>query len=143
MKAVVLVLVLLGALALLLGGCVISSARRPRPGRTKLGAPLVIVPAATVGNYLIVETKWDKHGPYHFLVDTGSSTTLVTPELAAAIRQKTNRPKPPRAFASAPPTAAPRCSRPPRSGGSSSATRASRMSARSSLIAKSSPRISA
>ena len=73
------VLVLLGALALLLGGCVHFKREAPRPGRTKLDAPLVIVPAATVGNYLIVETKWDKHGPYHFLVDTGSSTTLVSP----------------------------------------------------------------
>lgn len=87
------VLVLLGALALLLGGCVHFKREAPRPGRTKLDAPLVIVPAATVGNYLIVETKWDKHGPYHFLVDTGSSTTLVTPELAARYPAKNQPPE--------------------------------------------------
>lgn len=54
----------------------------PRPGRTKLGSPLVMVPAQTLGNYLIVETKWDRSGPYRFLIDTGSTVTLVTPELA-------------------------------------------------------------
>ncbi len=71
---------------LLLGGCATLSApfRRepPRPGRTKLGSPLVILPAQTLGNYLIVEAKWDRYGPYHFLLDTGSSVTLVTPALA-------------------------------------------------------------
>ncbi|HWA87931.1 MAG TPA: aspartyl protease family protein [Opitutus sp.] len=55
----------------------------PRPGRTVLDSPLVIVPATTLSNYLVVETKWDKHGPYHFLIDTGASVTLVTPALAA------------------------------------------------------------
>ena len=34
------------------------------------------------GNILVVEAKWDRNGPYHFLIDTGSSVTLVTPELA-------------------------------------------------------------
>jgi hypothetical protein len=30
----------------------------------------------------LIEAKWDRHGPYHFLVDTGSSVTLITPALA-------------------------------------------------------------
>jgi hypothetical protein len=68
---------------LLLAGCATRTAEIARPGRTSLGTPLVIVPARTLGNYLLVETKWDRHGPYRFLVDTGSSTTLVTPELVA------------------------------------------------------------
>ncbi len=67
----------------LLAGCITLPREAPRPGRTTLGAPLVIVPAATIGNYLIVEARWDRHGPYRFLVDTGSSTTIVTPALAA------------------------------------------------------------
>ncbi|MEO7414081.1 MAG: aspartyl protease family protein [Opitutaceae bacterium] len=54
----------------------------PRPGRTKLDSPLVLLPAQTVGNYLIVEAKWDRSGPYHFVIDTGSTVTLITPELA-------------------------------------------------------------
>lgn len=76
----------LASLALLLGGCstLPSPFHRapPRPGATKLGAPLVVVPAQTLDSYLIVETRWDRFGPYHFLIDTGSSITLVTPALA-------------------------------------------------------------
>ena len=54
----------------------------PRPGRTSLGAPLVVVPSTAIGNFLVVEGKWDRSGPYHFLIDTGSSVTLVTPAFA-------------------------------------------------------------
>jgi hypothetical protein len=70
--------------ALLFSGCAWLPFHReaPRPGRTTFGSPLVILPAQTLGNYLIVEAKWDRSGPYHFLIDTGSSVTLVTPELA-------------------------------------------------------------
>jgi hypothetical protein len=60
----------------------------PRPGRTSLGAKLVVVPTKAIGNYLIVEAKWDRYGPYHFLVDTGSSVTLVTPALAKRYASK-------------------------------------------------------
>lgn len=71
------------ATLLLAAGCTLPSARRPPlPGRTTLGSPLVILPARTIGNYLLIEAKWDRFGPYHFLVDTGSSVTLVTPALA-------------------------------------------------------------
>lgn len=77
---------LFASAALLLGGCstLPSAFHRapPRPGRTTLVSPLVIVPAQTIDNYLIVEARWDRSGPYHFLVDTGSSITLVTPALA-------------------------------------------------------------
>ncbi|WP_158277546.1 aspartyl protease family protein [Opitutus sp. ER46] len=52
-----------------------------RPGRTRLGSPIVELPAQIVGNFLIVEAKWDRQGPYHFLIDTGSANTLVTPAL--------------------------------------------------------------
>ncbi len=70
---------------LLVSGCsIIPFVKReaPRPGRTTLDSPLVVLPAQTLGNYLIVEAKWDRHGPYHFLIDTGSTVTQVTPELA-------------------------------------------------------------
>jgi hypothetical protein len=69
---------------LLLSGCSVLSFRRqsPPPGRTTLKSPLVELPAQTVGNYLLLEVKWDRYGPYHFLIDTGSSVTLVTPALA-------------------------------------------------------------
>jgi len=77
---------LAGCAGLLLGGCTALSSpfhhTPPQPGRTTLGAPLVVLPAQTIDNYLIVEAKWDRFGPYHFLVDTGSSVTLVSPALA-------------------------------------------------------------
>jgi hypothetical protein len=68
---------------LLFSGCHMFWRELPRPGRTQLDAPLVVVPAVPMSNYLIVEAKWDKRGPYHFLIDTGAAVTLVSPELAA------------------------------------------------------------
>jgi len=72
------------ALAALLfgGGCFTWHRESPRPGATKFGAAVVTLPARLVGNALVVEAKWDKFGPYHFLIDTGASVTLVSPELA-------------------------------------------------------------
>lgn len=67
----------------LVTGCFSFHREPPRPGRTKLASPLVILSALTVSNYLVVEAQWDKHGPYHFLIDTGASVTLISPELAA------------------------------------------------------------
>jgi hypothetical protein len=68
---------------LTLSSCAVPSFRRPlEPGRTTFGSPLVILPAQNIGSYLVIEAKWDRYGPYHFLVDTGSSVTLVTPALA-------------------------------------------------------------
>lgn len=69
---------------LILSGCAVLPFRRepPVPGRTTLGSPLVILPAETIGNYLIVQAKWDRFGPYRFLIDTGSSVTLISPALA-------------------------------------------------------------
>jgi hypothetical protein len=87
------VLTLLCAAALLLGGCMTFRREAPRPGRTTLDAPLVVVPAVSLGNFLLVETKWDRHGPYRFLVDTGSSATIVTPELARRHRAKNQPPE--------------------------------------------------
>ena len=72
----------------LVSGCISFHREPPRPGRTKLDSPLVVLSALTVSNYLVVEAKWDKHGPYHFLIDTGASVTLVSPELAARYGQK-------------------------------------------------------
>lgn len=70
----------LGAL-LLAGGCV-GSRRDLRPGRTELSDDLIAVPAQVIGNHFVVEAKWDKRGPWNFLVDTGSSVTLVSREFA-------------------------------------------------------------
>ena len=66
-----------------LAGCSTAASRRPpQPGRTSMGSPLVMLPAQPIGNFLLIEAKWDRFGPYRFLIDTGSSVTLVTPTLA-------------------------------------------------------------
>lgn len=72
-----------GAGLLLLAGCSAGSFRSqaPQPGRATFASPLVELPAQAVGNFLLIETKWDRFGPYRFLVDTGSSVTLVSPTL--------------------------------------------------------------
>ncbi|PTY05880.1 hypothetical protein DB347_16200 [Opitutaceae bacterium EW11] len=64
----------------LVAGCI--TRHDLKPGRTRLGAPEVAVQANIVVNHFTVDGKWDKHGPWHFLVDTGSSVTLVSPEFA-------------------------------------------------------------
>jgi hypothetical protein len=78
----VLALTLTGLAGLQLAGCSTFRREAPRPGRTTLDSPLVILPAQRLGTYLIVEGKWDRGGPWRFLVDTGANTTLVTPEFA-------------------------------------------------------------
>lgn len=72
---------------LLTAGC--RTPAGPKPGRTQLHARLVEISAQVIGNLVVVETQWDKSGPWRFLVDTGSSTTLVSPEFAA--RHATSR----------------------------------------------------
>ncbi len=75
-------IILLAAAGLLLSGCFSVHRPAPKPGLTYVGSKPVILPCQLLGNILIVETKWDKFGPYHFVIDTGSSVTLVSPELA-------------------------------------------------------------
>ena len=70
------------AVCLLLTGCLSLHREPPRPGSTRIGSSAVTLPAQILGNTLVVEAKWDHFGPYHFLIDTGSSVTLVTPDLA-------------------------------------------------------------
>ena len=74
--------ILAGLACTQLAGCFSFRREAPRPGRTTLGSPLVVLPAQRLGTYLVVESKWDRGGPWHFLVDTGANTTLVTPEFA-------------------------------------------------------------
>jgi hypothetical protein len=76
-------LIALTALAgLFASGCFTVQRTAPKPGVTAIGSKPVTLPGHLIGNVLVVEDKWDKFGPYHFLVDTGSSVTLVSPELA-------------------------------------------------------------
>lgn len=65
-------------------GCTYLRFRRtpPPPGRTSISGAQVTLPAQTIGNFIIVEAKWDRYGPYHFVIDTGSANTLVSPTMA-------------------------------------------------------------
>ncbi|MDE3083657.1 MAG: aspartyl protease family protein [Verrucomicrobiota bacterium] len=69
-------------IALLTAGCSLFRRVPVPPGRTRLESKLVELPAQMISNYLIVESHEDKYGPYHFIIDTGASVTLVSPELA-------------------------------------------------------------
>ena len=70
------------AAILLLAGCVGAHRPAPKPGLTYVGSKPVTLPCRLLGGILVVEAKWDKFGPYNFVIDTGSSVTLVSPELA-------------------------------------------------------------
>ena len=52
------------------------------------------LPFRILDNVPVVEAKWDKFGPYHFVVDTGSSVTLVSPELAKRYASGASPPPP-------------------------------------------------
>jgi len=66
------------SIVLALSGC--GTFRLP-PRKTSLQSAQTVLPATMVSNFLVVEVPGDKHGPNHFLIDTGSSATLVTPDL--------------------------------------------------------------
>lgn len=73
----IVLLVVAGTLA----GC--FSPAGPKPGRTKLTSRLIEVPVEIIGNLIVVETNADGDGPWRFLLDTGSSVTLIDPSFAA------------------------------------------------------------
>ncbi len=76
--------VLLAVLALLpLAGC--ASPATLRFDREKLEPGQVAVPGRMVSNLLLVEGSVGGAGPHYFLVDTGSSVTLVSDRIAAGI----------------------------------------------------------
>ncbi len=81
--------------ALVAGGCsTLPPPTGPAPGRTHFTAPLTTLPARLVGNHLVVELPFDRTGAAHFLVDTGSSVTLVSPEFAARVGARLGRTAP-------------------------------------------------
>jgi len=77
---------------LALSGCSTFQTRNARPNWTTFESPLVILPARLIGNQMVIEIGWDRFGPYHFLIDTGSSTTLVSSDLARRYGLRDNYP---------------------------------------------------
>lgn len=72
---------------LLFTGCTIFT-QRPGPAVTTQGPRTTILPARIISNFFLVETKQADGKSYRFMIDTGSSTTLVSPALAASLRMK-------------------------------------------------------
>ncbi len=53
-----------------------------------------VLPARIVSNFFVVESKWDDGRTYRFVIDTGSTATLVTPDLAKRFGLKPKEPAP-------------------------------------------------
>ena len=85
-------LVGLAVLLLLLTGCVSGPHRAP--GWTHVEAKSTALPARLISNFFVVESKWDDGRTYRFIIDTGSTTTLVTPDLARRFALKQRKPAP-------------------------------------------------
>ncbi len=83
-------LCLLSAAACLLFGNGCSSLSRRAPGRTVVEVTATTLPARILSNFFLVETRWEDGRTYRFLVDTGSTISYVSPDLARrfAVKQK-------------------------------------------------------
>ena len=87
-------LCLLLSLSVLLfsSGCV-TSARRT-PSRTVMETSSTTLPAQVISNFFVVESKFADGKSYRFIIDTGSTATLVTPDLAKRFALKERRSAP-------------------------------------------------
>lgn len=75
---------LLAVALLLLAGCATRPAVSHRTFLPAASDSEVTLPAEIVGGQFLIITRWDERGPWRFLVDTGSTATLVSPEFARA-----------------------------------------------------------
>ncbi|MDR0901644.1 MAG: aspartyl protease family protein, partial [Opitutaceae bacterium] len=88
---------LLAALMLAFSGCANLARlawfhkRESRPGQTRVRADAVEVKSQVIGSHFMVEAKWGKRGPWRFLIDTGSSVTLVSEEFYKANAMRDTR----------------------------------------------------
>lgn len=82
------------ALCALITGCVTSPGRAPAV--THIRPQPVRLPAQILSHFFLVESPQADGETYRFMIDTGSSVTLVSPALAAALKQKASRKAPPR-----------------------------------------------
>lgn len=85
---------LLMACSLLLSSCATRPGRAP--ATTRIEPQPVRVPAKILAHFFLVESPQADGKTYRFMIDTGSSVTLVSPTLAAALKQKESRKNPPR-----------------------------------------------
>ena len=52
------------------------------PRHTFVAGQSTTLPARIISNFFIVESQWDDGRTYRFIIDTGSTATLVSPDLA-------------------------------------------------------------
>ncbi len=84
------VCLLSSVVCLLLSGCVSSRGRAP--AATHIEPQPVRVPAKILSHFFLVESGQSDGKTYRFMIDTGSSATLVSPALASALRLKEKGP---------------------------------------------------
>jgi hypothetical protein len=84
----------LSLLVLALAGCSTFPIRKT-PARTMVRLDATELPARLVSNFFIVDAKQADGRSYRFLIDTGSSATLVSPDVAAALKLKDKNPAKP------------------------------------------------
>ena len=75
-------------------GCISRGSRAP--GSTRILPQPVRLPAKILSNFFLVEARQTDGKTYRFMVDTGSSVTLVSPALGEVLKQKERRGTPPR-----------------------------------------------
>ena len=73
---------------LLFAGC--STVSRRAPGRTVVEVAATTLPARLVSNFFVIETEWGDGRTYRFIVDTGSTISYVSTDLARhfAVKEK-------------------------------------------------------
>lgn len=78
---------------LILAGC--SSVSRRAPGRTVVDVAATTLPARVLSNFFLVESRWEDGRTYRFLIDTGSTVSYVSPDLAKrfAVKPKKGDPQ--------------------------------------------------
>jgi hypothetical protein len=84
---------LYATLTLLISGCVTGSRA---PTSTHLSPEPVHLPARLLSNFFLVESRQADGKTYRFMIDTGSSVTLVSPAFGEAVKQKERKGAPPR-----------------------------------------------
>jgi len=88
------VCLLASVLALLFSGCISRGDRAP--ATTRVVPQPVRLPARILSNFFLVEARQDDGKTYRFMIDTGSSVTLVSPALGEVLKRKERKGTPPR-----------------------------------------------
>ncbi len=78
----------------LAAGCM-SFGERRTPAFTSVATAPVHLPARIISNFLLIEAQQADGKTYRFMIDTGSSATLVSPAVASALGKKPRKDAPP------------------------------------------------